>query len=637
MKSLVERQVGTRIAKMLQDVQHRQGFVGHTDIARIANHVGEPVRVIQDVVSFFPHYRRTEPPRCRVAICRDMSCRLRGSMLAAEGLHALQQQVGDRELEVHEASCLGRCDRAPAMLVESLEQHPSLIVGRAVEEYRKIVEASLAGKPFETDSDLTTAEHTLRQGWIDCYRSTEDTSNTELAETAYRAVQAYVANPNPEGILGALKTAGLLGMGGAGAPAYSKWDEARLASGEAKYVVCNADESEPGTFKDREILLAAPHLVIEGMIMAGLVSGAEQGYLYIRHEYFEQIERVEQAIAAAEAIGACGSNIFQSGRTFRLEVFISPGGYVCGEQTALVEALEGKRSEPRNRPPELQTNGLYDQPTILNNVETFAWVPSILLRKPDPKNEDHLRSSTPPHNSPSTLSTATESESNRPWQGLWFRNSGTNRAKGRRMFSISGDVRRPGVYEVPCGISFGELLENIAGGMIAGEALQAVALSGPSGGFLPAILPEKTIRLPKRIDAEGRETAEYKYPKLSSEPTDIRHLPMDIDASREIGFMLGAGIVVYGSSADMLDQALACSQFYQRESCGKCVPCRLGSRKLVDVAQQLRVDPSSLSPERLEDVQLLARILRTTSICGLGQVASEPLRTYLRFFHPRTL
>ncbi len=606
MTSLIDRQVGTRIAKMLQDSQHKHGFIQDSEIHRISDQVGEPIRVIQDVVSFFPHFRRTEPPKCHVYVCRDMSCRLRGSVAMSKHLRQLQSEVGDEILEITEASCLGRCDRAPAVLVNE-----DLFVSRSVKEMTDIVTNTLEGIDSEADSDMETASVSLSSGEIDYYQA----SNKPL----YAAVKNYLLDPNPDTVVNALRTAGLQGMGGAGAPASEKWDETRKAPGQVKYVVCNADESEPGTFKDRDILLAAPHLVIEGMIVAALVTGAKRGFIYIRHEYFEQIRRLEEAIADAVRFGACGSNIFGSGREFRLEVFVSPGGYVCGEQTALIEALEGKRSEPRNRPPELQTNGLYNQPTILNNVETFAWVPAILLREPAAEVIERERAAKPA----STIDPA----------GVWFKNAGMNRSKGKRFFSISGDLNRPGAYEVPCGITLGELIDEYAGGMRDGCALQAVALSGPSGGFLPAWLPKGSIRSPKKTDRDGKETEELKFPKLVGEPTDVRLLPLDLNAGREIGFMLGAGLVVYGEDADMLDQAIACSRFYQRESCGKCVPCRLGSRKMVDIAESLLQSNATDDPAELENtVRVLSRIMETTSICGLGQVASNPLRSYLRYF-----
>jgi formate dehydrogenase beta subunit len=609
MKSLTERQVGTRIAKMLQDSQHEHGFIQASEIQRISDQVGEPIRGIQDVISFFPHFRKDAPPKCHAYACRDMSCRLRGSVEMLEGLRRLQTEVGKSALEITEASCLGRCDRAPAVLVNE-----ALYVSRTAEEIVEIVRSTLHGEMPKPDSDIDTATNALANAEIDYYKKT--------GTPHYASVKQYVLDPDPARVVKALETSGLQGMGGAGMPAFSKWEETKNAPGEVKYVVCNADESEPGTFKDRDILLAAPHLVIEGMIVAGLVTGAKRGFIYIRHEYFEQIAKLNEAIAEAVQLKACGTNIYDSNREFRLEVFVSPGGYVCGEQTALIEALEGKRSEPRNRPPELQTNGLYNQPTVLNNVETFAWVPAILLYQP--VTETTPVATTKLHDKPSEKPAT---------QGVWYRDAGRNGIKGKRFFAISGDLNRPGAYEVPCGITLGELIEDYAGGMRNGCALQAVALSGPSGGFLPAWLPKGSIRSPKKLDKDGKPTQELKYPNLGGDSIDLRYLPLDLNTGRETGFMLGAGLVVYGEHADMLDQAIACSRFYQRESCGKCVPCRLGSRKMVDIAESLMQARSASDPAELINlVDTLSGIMETTSICGLGQVASNPLRSYLAYF-----
>ena len=610
MKSLTERQVGTRIAKMLQDSQHEHGFIQVSEIQRISDHVGEPVRVIQDVISFYPHFRKTAPPKCHAYVCRDMSCRLRGSVEMSAQLRKLQSEVGVASLEITEASCLGRCDRAPAVLVNE-----DLYANRTAGEMVEIVRATLQGGSHEPNRDVDTATIALANAEIDFYAKT--------GKPLYSTVKQYVLDPDPARVVKALETAGLQGMGGAGMPAFSKWEETKNAPGEVKYVVCNADESEPGTFKDRDILLASPHLVIEGMIVAGLVTGAKRGFIYIRHEYFEQIARLNEAIEEAVQLKVCGTNILGSTLEFRLEVFVSPGGYVCGEQTALIEALEGKRSEPRNRPPELQTNGLYNQPTVLNNVETFAWVPAILLYEPLEKTHPDATNNPvqKPVGKPST-------------QGVWYREAGRNGMKGKRFFSVSGDLNRPGAYEVPCGITLGELIDDYAGGMKDGCALQAVALSGPSGGFLPAWLPKGSIRSPKKMDKEGKPTQELKYPNLVGDPIDVRCLPLDLNAGREIGFMLGAGLVVYGEHSDMLDQAIACSRFYQRESCGKCVPCRLGSRKMVDIAEQLLQAHSASDPAELKKmVDTLSGIMETTSICGLGQVASNPLKSYLKYFY----
>ncbi len=616
MKSLAERKVGTQIAKMLQNVQHDKGFIEPEDIELISDQVGEPLHVIQDVVSFFPHYRQQPPPTCSVSICCDMTCRLRGSVELTRVLRERCSGLETGAVEIVEASCLGRCDRAPAVLIHSMDPstagthtdrwNDTLLVGKDAPQIQDAIERLQRGERVAGDTDQYTAVRAMDRSEIDCYRKLKTDSNP----TKYQAVRKFISDPDPNAVIGALKLSGLFGMGGAGMPASSKWDEAKRAPGSTKYVVCNADESEPGTFKDRDILLGSPHLVIEGMIIAGLVIGAEQGFIYIRHEYHEQIEALRDAIEQAVSLGACGKNIFGSIRAFQLDVFVSPGGYVCGEQTALIEALEGKRSEPRNRPPELQTNGLYDQPTLLSNVETFAWVPAILLKLPPDAPSDGKDSTSPP-------------------RGAWYQQAGKGGSKGKRLFSISGDLNRPGTYEVPCGITLGELIDEYAGGMKGMDRLQAVALSGPSGGFLPAMLPRKELRNPK---LEGTDMS--KYPTLDMDLLDIRLLPLDLYASRELGFMLGAGIVVYGQSASMLDQAIACSRFYQRESCGKCVPCRIGSRKIADFAETL-TPHTSVDPKVESDMLLLGKIMEATSICGLGQVASNPIQYYLRLFHRR--
>jgi len=365
--------------------------------------------------------------------------------------------------------------------------------------------------------------------------------------------------------------------------------------------VVNADESEPGTFKDRELLLRTPHLVIEGLILAGLLTGAERGYLYIRHEYEEPIAAVRAAVKRAEEIGVCGDNILGSGRSFPVEVFISPGGYICGEQSALIEAMEDRRAEPRNKPPMLETNGLYNKPTLVSNVETYAWVPAIQIHG-----------------------------------GAWYHDSGQNGANGIRFFSISGDLIRPGVYEVPSGITLRSLIEDYAGGMADGQNLKAFAPSGPSAGFLPAFLPRK--RLPEgfaaRLAERERTQASSGLPPAPAGEYHVLDLELDLQTMREMGLMLGAGLVVYGERANMLDQALNASTFFRNESCGKCVPCRVGSQKMVEIAGgllQWQYDEESVRTveKLLTDLQ---RTMEMTSICGLGMVAGNPIISIFRHF-----
>jgi formate dehydrogenase beta subunit len=399
----------------------------------------------------------------------------------------------------------------------------------------------------------------------------------------------------------ALWTANLLGMGGAGGRAYKKWSEVIAAGGERKYVVCNGDESEPGTFKDRELFLRVPHLVVEGVILAGLLVGAERGYIYIRHEYEEAIEAVRREIAWARQQGLCGESILGTRLAFEVEVFVSPGGYICGEQTALIQAIQDERAEPRNRPPELQTNGLWNMPTVLNNVETLAWVPAVV-----------------------TQGAA---------DGQWYADQGAAKGyKGARFFSVSGDVNRPGVYEVPIGITLGELIDKHCGGIRGGRSLKAVALSGPSGGFLPPRLAAGLFK-----SAEAARNLQRLAGEGGTE-LDIRRLPLELGVTRGLGIMLGAAIVVYAEGADLVDQAVGCSQFYQAESCGKCVPCRIGSTKLVEIGQDLQGGKfTAAAIESLRDQQagtlaVLARAMGETAICGLGQIAANPLQTLLAHF-----
>jgi NADH:ubiquinone oxidoreductase subunit F (NADH-binding) len=417
-------------------------------------------------------------------------------------------------------------------------------------------------------------------------------------------------------------------MGGAGAPAYQKWlDVWREPAGE-KYIVSNGDESEPGTFKDREIMLRMPHLLVEGVILAGLMTGATAGYIYVRHEYLEQIHSLREEIKRAEELGACGRNIFNSGRNFPVEVFESPGGYICGEQSALIEAMEDRRSQPRNRPPELTTNGLRDKPTVVNNVETLAWTPFIMLKEG-------------------------KSYATRGWA---IPGEGKQRAfSGRRLFSISGDVKLPGVYEVPIGLPFRDLVESpeYCGGVIG--KLKAIATSGPSGGVLPARLPvDPKLDEKKKADAVARIAERSKndadimewfiktHLPPGSTTLDLLAVPLDLNFYRNLNSllrlpveaMLGAGLVVYAEGTDILDQVVNFTEFYRNESCGKCIPCRLGSQKLVQIGTELlgHRTAGTKADGADTDVKEITKTLQLTSICGLGYVAPIPLATALAYF-----
>ncbi len=577
----------TIIPALHERQKKRGGYLTDADMTSIAEESGVPLHRVQAVASFFPHFRTDEPPKVEVHICRDMSCHLHGGVEMTKRLAKWAEDKYGHAVEVCGQSCLGRCDRAPAAIINE-----ELFAARSETELKAAIDGYMNGSGVTPDTDWELAKEKVGKWDMDVYGGTG----------RYDAVKRFLdEGANPKRVLDVLKEANLLGMGGAGGRAFMKWGDVLAAQGTTgeKFIVCNADESEPGTFKDREILLAAPYLTIEGMIVAALVVGATRGWIYIRHEYPEQIAACRREIARAVSVGACGNRIFGSSHSFELDVYASPGGYICGEQTALIEAMEDKRGEPRNRPPELATNGLYDQPTLLSNVETFAWVPAIL--KDD---------------------------------AAWYSSQGIKEGplvgtegptmKGKRLFSISGDLTRPGVYEVPTGTTLGELIDKHCLGMKNGKALLAVALSGPSGGVLPAKIPVKHL---------NRRFVETYVPKGVTE-IDIRDLPLDINVSRAVGYMLGAGIVVYGEGADLLAEVVANSRFYRNESCGKCVPCRIGSHKITEIGQRmLDGDVSEHEFNTLEPTTMqLSEVMEATSICGLGQVASKPMQTFLKYF-----
>ena len=567
-----------------------------------------------------------------------------------KSLHATGDKLDGRNIDIASVSCLGRCDRAPAACVASIFERSKPPTATAHEEeqeheeythyYANVDQPKLESLIQQTaaaikgdepnnlpagDTDLGWQPEQAKNWTIDPYRGQPEEEcyrgirqliarrsidprdadwqvDTSVKEAVEKALGGSLDGLDLESqrIICALYTANLLGMGGAGGRAYKKWFEVYQAEGDMKYVVCNGDESEPGTFKDREILLRAPHLVVEGVVLAGLIVRAQHGYIYIRHEFAEQIEAVRKEIERAKRVGVCGPGILGSRLNFTLEIFVSPGGYICGEQTALIEAMEDKRAEPRNRPPELQTNGLWNCPTLLNNVETLAWVPAIILGD----------------------------------DGRWFASQGKENYLGRRFFSISGDVAKPGAYEVPIGITLGELIADYAGGMAAGNEFKAAALSGPSGGFVPHKLPVEYLR------------SKFVTTKLPPGAThfDILEMELDIETARNMGLMMGAGIVIFGHQTDMVATALSCTEFYRNESCGKCVPCRIGSQKLVELIQKIADKTYSLAEiygdSKQEDdskrglINELAETMKLTAICGLGTVASNPLTTLLDYFRP---
>jgi len=565
------------IVQELHKIQHKHGYLPAEELHKLSRRLDAPLYRLQEVASFFPHFRLQPGPRVEALVCHDMACHLRG---AAALRTQLEQAFRDRgDVGVKPVSCLGRCDRPVAAMLNN-----ELFVDCSTARLKEAVESMAAGRAVDHDADGKFPRHMSEPWRCDLYHR---------GECDYRAVRRFLEKFDGDLLIKELKEADLRGMGGAGVPAHQKWSDVRKAVGDQKYIVCNADESEPTTFKDREILLRAPYTTLEGMILAGLLTGATRGYVYVRHEYHEQIEVLKNEIERARSLGACGSNVFNSGRTFQLEVFESPGGYICGEQSALIEAMEDKRAQPRNKPPQLETNGLNNMPTLVSNVETFAWAPYIAFHG-----------------------------------GAAYAGLGAPGCKGARFFSICGDVKKPGAYEVPNGTTLGTLVE-LAGGM-SGK-LKAVAPSGPSGGFVPARVP--VADLPRGWDTRLPASFVEKV-KASGKPDyDILDFPLDLQCSRDMGLMLGAGMMVFAEGANIMEHAVNCLEFFRKESCGKCVPCRLGTEKMVEMSHAYRDGRGGTGPTSWGlAVADLAQAMTLTSICGLGAVAANPLSWVLKYF-----
>ncbi len=528
----------------LREIQHRFGFLPAEELRNLSKQIDVPLYRLHGVASFYPHFRLTPPPKADVCVCQDMSCHLRGADGLRVRLEERLQNLSSSEVIVRGVSCLGRCDQAPAVAVND-------------NIYTRLTEAQLEEMTRDVVSQGALPEPPRSRRGVAC--ASDPYSSGEHYGVVRRLVQSRDWNSAFE----LLKSSGLRGLGGAGFPTESKWQLVRQQPGTEKYVVCNADESEPGTIKDRFILTNIPHLVIEGMILAGLLTGARKGILYIRHEYGEQEKILEEEIHRCRREGLLGPSVLGSELEFELELFVSPGGYICGEESALLEAIEGKRAEPRNKPPFPVTHGLWNKPTVINNVETFANVPPILVRGVD-----------------------------------WYKAQGVGGSAGLKFIGVSGDVVKPGVYEVPMGTPISEVIFKHAGGILGGKKLKAFAPSGPSSGYLPASLADAKL---------------------------------DFKALAEAGSMMGSGaLVVCAEGTCMLDMALNATKFFRNESCGKCVPCRVGSQKMVDLLTGWTQGQGSSSDLALIDE--LSDALRLTSICGLGQVVPAPIASVLKHF-----
>jgi len=517
-----------------------------------------------------------EQHRLQLHVCAGTGCVANQSFAIQE---ELKKEIAGRglqdEVKVTATGCQGFCEAGPIVIVQPddvvyqkvhlkdiplmVEEH--LIKGRPV---KKLLYVPPSKKPpVQKMMDLGFFKHqrllVLRN------RGRLDPENIEeyIGFDGYQALEKAFTKMTPAQIVEEMKNSGLRGRGGAGFPTGLKWELCRKAAGKTKYIICNGDEGDPGAFMDRSILEADPHAVIEGMVIGARAIGANKGFIYVRSEYPLAVERIKIALRQAEEYGLLGENILGSGFDFTCDVIQGAGAFVCGEETALISSIEGNVGRPKSRPPYPAEKGLWDKPTNINNVETWANVPRIILRGAE-----------------------------------WFSSIGTETSKGTKIFSLVGKIKNTGLVEVPMGITLREIIFDIGGGIPYKKKFKAVQTGGPSGGCIPA---------------------------------ELLDLPIDYDSLAKAGSIMGSGgMIVVDEDTCMVDLARYFLNFTVEESCGKCTPCRVGTRHMVEILDKICTGRADMND--LEKLEFLANTIKATSLCGLGQTAPNPVLTTLKYF-----
>jgi len=488
---------------------------------------------------------------------------------------ALERHGLSSEIKVVETGCFGFCKEGPIVMVypegtfycqvkpEDVEELVSehLLKGRIVE--RLLYKEPVSERAISLFNDIGFYQKQQRVALRNCGKINPESIEEYIARDGYQALAKAVTQMTPTQVIEMVSESGLRGRGGGGFPAGRKWEFARVAQGDIKYVVCNADEGDPGAFMDRSILEGDPHSVVEAMAIAGYAIGAKQGYVYVRAEYPIAVERLSIAIKQARELGLLGKNIFGSGFDFDLGIRLGAGAFVCGEETALLTSIEGHRGTPRPRPPYPAVKGLWGKPTLINNVETFANIPVIILHGP-----------------------------------AKFKSIGTDTSPGTKVFALAGNINNTGLVEVPMGTTLREIVYDIGGGIPGGKAFKACQTGGPSGGCLPA---------------------------------ELLDTPVDYDSLTAAGSMMGSGgLIVMDEDNCMVDVARFFLEFTQDESCGKCVPCREGTKRMLEILE--RITNGEGVAGDIELLEELAEVISRTSLCGLGQTAPNPVLATLKFF-----
>lgn len=514
--------------------------------------------------------------RAHVLICGGTGCKSAGSKEVQLAFsRAIEAKGLSDEVMVVETGCHGFCEHGPLVIVypegtfycqvkaedveEIVESH--LFKGRIVE--RLLYHEPLTHESIPNYSEINFYKKQHRLVLENCGAINPEQIEEYIAVGGYEALAKAVTTMSPEDVIEEIKKSGLRGRGGGGFPTGMKWQFAKASVSDKKYVICNADEGDPGAFMDRSVLEGDPHKILEGMAVCGYAIGADEGYIYVRAEYPLAIKRLRIAIEQAEAMGLLGENIFGSGFSFKLHIKEGAGAFVCGEETALMASIEGKRGMPRPRPPFPAVAGLWGKPTNINNVETFGNVAAIITNGAD-----------------------------------WYAGFGTEKSKGTKVFALTGKINNTGLAEVPMGITMREIIYDIGGGINGGKKFKAVQIGGPSGGCLPESMLDLSI---------------------------------DYDSLTAAGAMMGSGgLVVMDEDTCMVDVAKFFLNFTQSESCGKCTPCREGTKRMLEVLT--RITEGQGREGDIELLEELARNIKETALCGLGQTAPNPVLSTLKYF-----
>ncbi len=515
--------------------------------------------------------------RSNVLVCGGTGCTSSNSEQIIERLkEEIKAQGLEKEVNVIRTGCFGLCALGPIMVVypegafysrvtpedvpEIVSEH--LLKGRIVKRllYQETVVDDNTTKSL---NETTFYAKQMRIALRNCGVINPENIDEYIAQDGYAALGKVLTEMTPQEVIDLVLASGLRGRGGAGFPTGRKWQFAAASKAEQKYACCNADEGDPGAFMDRSVLEGDPHSVLEAMAIAGYAIGASQGYIYIRAEYPIAVKRLQIAIDQAREYGLLGKNIFDSGFDFDIDIRLGAGAFVCGEETALMTSIEGKRGEPRVRPPFPAVKGLFGVPTVLNNVETYANIPQIILKGAD-----------------------------------WFRSIGTEKSPGTKVFALGGKITNTGLVEVPMGTTLREVVEEIGGGVPGGHTFKAAQTGGPSGGCIPA----------KLIDT-----------------------PIDYDNLIAIGSMMGSGgLIVMDETTCMVDIAKFFLEFTVDESCGKCTPCRVGTKRLLEILNKITSGNGTL--EDIDRMEELCYYIKENSLCGLGQTAPNPVLSTLKYY-----